>query len=63
MERIKSSGLSRIWYFSYESSALQVVHADSNLTLDLIVDKVETFDEENAKLTVIYLKDRVYPFM
>ena len=61
------NGLSRPVYpvfgtSAYESSALQVVHADSNLTLDLIVDKVETFDEENAKLTVIYLKDRVYPF-
>lgn len=61
------NGLSRPVYpvfgtSAYESSALQVVHADGNLTLDLIVDKVETFDEENAKLTVIHLKDRVYPF-
>lgn len=61
------NGLSRPVYpvfgtSAYESSALQVVHADGNLTLDLIVDKVETFDEENAKLTVIHLKDRVYSF-
>lgn len=61
------NGLSRPAYpvfgtSSYESSALQVVHADGNLTLDLIVDKVETLDEKSAKLTVIHLKDRVYPF-
>lgn len=61
------NGLSRPVYpvfgtSPYESSALQVVHADGNLTLDLIVDKVDTFDEKEAKLTVIHLKDRVYPF-
>lgn len=61
------NGLSRPAYpvfgtSSYESSALQVVHADGNLILDLIVDKVETLDEKSAKLTVIHLKDRVYPF-
>lgn len=61
------NGLSRPAYpvfgtSSYESSALQVVHADGNLTLDLIVDKVETLDEKSAKFTVIHLKDRVYPF-
>lgn len=49
------NGLSRPAYpvfgtSSYESSALQVVHADGNLTLDLIVDKVETLDEKAQSL-------------
>lgn len=42
--------------------ALQAVHADGNWTTDLTVDKVETSTLDNAKLTAITLKDKVYPF-
>ena len=42
--------------------ALQAVHADGNWTTDLTVDKVETSTLDNARLTAITLKDKVYPF-
>ena len=41
---------------------MQAVHADGNWTTDLTVDKVETSTLDNAKLTAITLKDKVYPF-
>lgn len=44
------------------STALQVVHPDGNMTLDLAVEGVETFEVENAVLTSVLLKDRYYPF-
>ncbi|NDV80404.1 alpha-galactosidase [Bacteroides sp. 51] len=44
------------------SHALQVVHPDGNMTLDLVVDHIEERDTENATLTIITLKDKVYPF-
>lgn len=47
---------------TFESSALQAVHADGNQTLDLRVEEVETTSDKNSLLTVITLKDRVYPF-
>lgn len=42
--------------------ALQAVHADGNWTTDLTVENVETSTLDNAKLTAITLKDKVYPF-
>lgn len=42
--------------------ALAVKHADGNMTLQLIVDKVSTTEDDDAKTTVIALKDKVYPF-
>ena len=46
----------------YEPSALQVVHADGNMTLDLEVKNVETTTESDATVTVVTLADKVYPF-
>lgn len=39
-------------------SAMSVVHPDGNMTLDLVVDKVS----QEGNLTVITLRDKVYPF-
>lgn len=46
-----------------QDPAIQVVHADGNWTLDLIVDNVEKKDTKDATLTIITLKDKVYPFI
>ncbi len=43
-------------------TALAVKHADGNMTLQLAVDKVSTREEADAVVTVIELKDKVYPF-
>ena len=45
-------------------TALSVCHADGNLTLQMVVESVKEthLQEENATLTVIELKDKVYPF-
>ena len=45
-------------------TALSVCHADGNLTLQMAVESVKEthLQEENATLTVIELKDKVYPF-
>lgn len=43
-------------------TALAVKHADGNLTLQLEVVKNTIQKEDNATLTVIELKDKVYPF-
>ena len=49
-----------IWC-SWES-ALEVTHADGNLSTVLKVDEVSTVEEPAAKVTRIKLKDTVYPF-
>ena len=49
-----------IWC-SWES-ALEVTHADGNMSTVLRVESVSTEDEPTAKVTRIKLKDTVYPF-
>ena len=43
-------------------TALAVKHADGNMSLQMEVEKTETRREENAIVTVITMKDKVYPF-
>ena len=43
-------------------SALAVVHADGNMTLQMIVDKVSTTEDNDATIAKIVLKDKAYPF-
>lgn len=43
-------------------SALAVVHADGNMTLELAVVEVKEVVSAQAKTTIIKLKDKVYPF-
>lgn len=43
-------------------TALAVKHADGNMTLQLAVTGVTTRREDNATVTVVELKDKVYPF-
>ena len=45
-----------------DEAALQVKHADGNLSLDLVVSGVNTQSLKDANLTQITLKDKVYPF-
>lgn len=45
-----------------DEAALQVKHADGNLSLDLVVSEVNTQSLKDANLTQITLKDKVYPF-
>ena len=61
------AGLNRPAYptFGSENSsatALQVVHPDGNMTLDLIVKDVTTKNVENGEQTVVTLRDKHYPF-
>ena len=42
--------------------AIAVVHADGNMTLDLVVDAVSSRKEDNADVKVITLRDSHYPF-
>lgn len=43
-------------------AALQVKHSDGNLSLDLVVTDVKTEETADARITRIYMKDKVYPF-
>lgn len=43
-------------------AALAVKHADGNMTLEMEIVKVETKNERDAVVTVIEMKDKVYPF-
>lgn len=45
-----------------DEAALQVKHADGNLSLDMVVTDVQTINQKDADLTQITLKDKVYPF-
>lgn len=42
--------------------ALQVLHANGDLNLELVVDGVQTRTEGNAVLTTVTMKDKVQPF-
>ena len=46
----------------HELTALQVVHSDGNMTLELTVQDVQTHDDGEAVETVVTLADGVYPF-
>ncbi len=61
------AGLNRPAYPTFGSeyssaTALQVVHSDGNMTLDLIVKDVTTKNVENGEQTVVTLRDKHYPF-
>lgn len=43
-------------------SALAVKHADGNMTLQMEIVQARTVKEGNAEVTVIEMKDKVYPF-
>ncbi|MDO4757531.1 MAG: glycoside hydrolase family 36 N-terminal domain-containing protein, partial [Parabacteroides sp.] len=43
-------------------SALAVVHADGNMTLQMLVEKVSVVENDDATMARITLKDKVYPF-
>lgn len=45
-----------------DEAALQVRHADGNLSLDMIVSDVATETVKDAEITSITLKDKIYPF-
>ena len=42
--------------------ALAVKHSDGNMTLQMEIVSVDTQKEENANLTVVRMKDKIYPF-
>ena len=61
------AGLNRPAYPTFGSeyssaTALQVVHPDGNMTLDLIVKDVAIKNVENGEQTVVTLRDKHYPF-
>ena len=68
LKTLLSSGMaSRAAYPVYgmncpSDAALAVVHPDGNMTLDMMVENVSSEKEENATVTRIRLKDKVYPF-
>lgn len=43
-------------------TALAVKHADGNMSLQMVVADVKTTREDNADITIIEMKDKVYPF-
>ncbi len=43
-------------------TALQVCHADGNLSLDMAVTSIDSEETPDASLTYITLRDKVYPF-
>lgn len=43
-------------------AALAVKHADGNMTLQMAVTNVKTNKEGNANITIVEMKDKVYPF-
>ena len=60
------AGLNRPAYPTFGSeyssaTALQVVHSDGNMTLDLIVKDVTTKNVEDGEQTVVTLRDKYYP--
>lgn len=42
--------------------AMAVTHADGNMSLDLVVEEVKQYTLEDGEVTVIQMKDLVYPF-
>ncbi len=47
---------------SYGTHSIQVTHSDGNMSLDLIVEQVKQYSTDEADITEITLKDKVYPF-
>lgn len=43
--------------------AMAVTHSDGNMSLDLVVEKVKQFDDQEGYVTEIGMKDKVYPFV
>lgn len=48
---------------SIGEKALAVTHSDGNMSVDLIVESVRQFSEDNADITEVTLKDKTYPFV
>lgn len=48
--------------YSNEEKAMQVTHADGNMSLDLAVESVRQYETPEAQITEVLLKDKVYPF-
>ncbi len=64
---IAQNGLSLDYYpafgvYNNASHAIQVTHADGNMSLELVVKGVETYREGDCLITKITTKDKVYPF-
>ncbi len=68
VDELKSAGTPNLSvYPSYgmstvSESALSAVHADGNMTLDLVVDKVSKHKDGDSDVTTVALKDKYYPF-
>ena len=45
-----------------DEAALSVLHADGNMSLQMVVQGTETKKDGDARITVVKMKDRVYPF-
>lgn len=43
--------------------AMAVTHPDGNMSLDLVVEQVRQYTSDEAEVTEICMKDRVYPFV
>lgn len=43
--------------------AMAVTHSDGNMSLDLLVEQVRQYDTDEAHMTEIRMKDKVYPFV
>lgn len=43
-------------------SAMSAIHADGNMTLDMVVDGIKTEKLSGGSLTSIKLRDKIYPF-
>ncbi len=69
ISQIQDAGLAG-WHAAYpvfgsqtsSEVALQVQHADGNLTLEMVVTGVEKETTADAELTKITMKDKIYPF-
>ncbi|MFI3315855.1 MAG: alpha-galactosidase, partial [Rikenellaceae bacterium] len=76
--RIEESDVSSIydaglaeWEDSYSTfginsngtKAIYVTHSDGNMSLELVVKEVKQYSTEQAEITEITLKDKVYPFV
>ena len=48
---------------SYGDKAFAVAHSDGNMSVDLVVEGVRQYSDEEADITEITLKDKVYPLV
>ena len=48
---------------SYGEKAFAVAHSDGNMSVDLVVEGVRQYSDEEADITEITLKDKVYPLV